>query len=114
MPDRRLFTDAHAARLALSAVGQRYRPSNGTEGEMFYDRWCAACRHDINDDCPIFAATLIYDCDDPGYPDAWQYGADGQPLCTMFEDKDKGKHQPQAGPVHPNQLPLFAKEHPHA
>lgn len=34
--------------------------SNGTEGEIYYERWCSRCVHDINEDCPVWAAHLMY------------------------------------------------------
>jgi len=56
-----------------------YRPSNGTEGEIFDDEWCANCERDRlfredpdrHDGCPIVAAALAYDVDDPEYPAEW-------------------------------------------
>lgn len=75
-----------------------YRPSNGTEGECFYEAWCCKCSKDAhmstgkdwdlcddNEICPIIADTLAYDINDPKYPKAWVY-KDGQPCCTEFVD----------------------------
>ena len=107
MPDRHLYPPVFAAQMVPSA-GKRYRPSNGTEGEAFYALWCADCRYDINENCPVYAATLAYGLDDPDYSDAWQYGADGQPLCDEFDPKE---HETSDDP---NQLGLFAEEVPHA
>lgn len=42
--------------------------SNGTEGEMYFDQWCANCVHDADGDCPVWAAHLQHnyrDCNDP-------------------------------------------------
>lgn len=66
-------------------AGSKWRPSNGTEGDIFRQSWCDKCKRDINSDCPILGATMMYDVDDDGYPMEWQYGNDGQPVCTAFE-----------------------------
>lgn len=71
-----------------------YRPSNGTEGEMFTSMFCDFCLRDAGFDdertdeelgayiflrklypngCPILAATLGHDVDEPGYPAEWVY-----------------------------------------
>ena len=61
-----------------------YRPSNGTEGEAFQDRWCARCtRDDFDADllCPILARGLSGQ-----QPPEWVY-RNGVPTCTAFTDK---------------------------
>ena len=89
--DRRLFSANLAARLA-SRAGKRYRPSNGDEGERFQARWCADCRRDDFDDetgeggCEILVRAFAFDVGDAEYPGEWQYGDDGQPVCTAFDD----------------------------
>jgi len=71
-----------------------YRPSNGTEGEMFTGMFCDFCLRDIGIDdertdkdlggyaflrtlyphgCPILAATLGNRTDSPDYPTEWVY-----------------------------------------
>ena len=71
---------------------KKYRPSNGTEGQVFYDYWCARCQKDINEDCPIFAASMAYDIDDERYPKEWVEVEDG-PKCTAFE-RSSGSDNP--------------------
>lgn len=61
-----------------------YRPSNGTEGECFMGKFCERCRRDINQDCPIIAATMAFDISDPEYPGEWVEDESG-PRCTAFE-----------------------------
>jgi hypothetical protein len=74
-----------------------YRPSNGTEGDSFICHFCCNCERDIDEDCPILAATFIYDEDDPDYPKEWVQDVepeldpeDGLPVgagnarCTAF------------------------------
>ena len=74
---------------------ERYRPSNGTEGEIFMERWCARCwrdaafRADQGDSCPIAAATMAFDIDDPEYPAEWIEDETG-PRCTAFEPNETG------------------------
>lgn len=73
-----------------------YRPSNGTEGTGFMERFCNRCTKDAayresedsEDGCKILLATLIYDEADENYPPEWI--ADDNvglvnPRCTAFE-----------------------------
>ncbi len=75
---------------------EKYRPSNGTEGDFFMDAWCRHCARDKamsegmdlddcddNDFCRILNDTQRYGVDHPKYPIEWQY-KDGQPICTAF------------------------------
>jgi len=34
--------------------------SNGTEGMDYQNNYCSRCVHDVNSDCPIWLAHLIY------------------------------------------------------
>jgi hypothetical protein len=74
-----------------------YRPSNGTEGMIFYEDWCMHCARDkpmsegkelaeCSEDevCPIIGSALTWPLDDPNYPREWRYGKDGMPCCTAF------------------------------
>lgn len=92
----RIFVEQHAEALKERA-GEKYRPSNGTEGDFFFDAWCRNCQRDkamregidvfdCDDDerCEIIALTFALDVDDKDYPHQWQYGKDGQPCCTAF------------------------------
>ena len=63
-----------------------YRPSNGTEGYAFIESNCANCERDKDQDCPILAASLACDIDDPGYPKEWVYGDEGA-QCTAFVER---------------------------
>jgi len=66
----------------------KYRPSNGTEGMIFLDKFCDHCIYDDPDNeiyCEIIEKTMIFDVDDKGYPIEWRYGEDGQPICTKFK-----------------------------
>lgn len=40
--------------------------SNGTEGEIYYAKYCSGCRHDDGDEklCPIWTMHLIHNGDD--------------------------------------------------
>jgi hypothetical protein len=91
-----IYSAAHAD-LLKDQAGQKYRPSNGSEGEMFMNTWCGQCERDHgmlkglpleecddNQVCGIIALTHFLAVDDPRYPAEWQYGADGQPCCTAF------------------------------
>jgi hypothetical protein len=78
-------------------AGQKYRPSCGTEGEMFFENWCRQCARDkaMNsgaeldecDDkevCDRIARSFAHNVDDPAYPAEWQIDKNGQPCCTAF------------------------------
>lgn len=86
---------------------ERYRPTSGTEGAGFFERWCCRCARDKSmsegknfDDCtedevcPIIANTFAYDVDDPKYPVEWIVDADG-PRCTAFVHMDVGIPPPR-------------------
>ena len=85
---------------AIKASGDtHYRPSNGTEGEMFRERWCEQCKRDAafrdgsGNGCEILTNSLIRDVDDPAYPPEWTYD-EGQPCCTAFEAVDAARGAP--------------------
>lgn len=79
---RGIYPAAWAAMTAQRA-GEKYRPSNGDEGDMFISTHCEHCIVD-GDNCEILHATFTHDIADPEYPTEWQYGKDGQPTCTAF------------------------------
>lgn len=78
--------------------GSSYRPSNGTEGMYFTEKFCENCIHEKfmhsqqagDACCEIFSATLIYDQRDKEYPKEWVYDAEGKPTCTAFKYWDWG------------------------
>jgi hypothetical protein len=87
---------ASYAEMLREHAGQKYRPSNGAEGEIFLDAWCSCCAHDLamsqgmpieecddNQKCDILGRSFL-SIDDPAYPTEWRYGKDGQPCCTAF------------------------------
>lgn len=68
---------------------EKYRPSNGTEGDIFMSKWCANCIEDTElSPCEIIFRTLTYNEDDEEYPDKWTYNDAGIPICTAFAAKD--------------------------
>lgn len=85
--------------LALLWVGQPppkmrpFRPSNGTAGMEFEQRWCERCRWE--DGCSILPLTLVLEVGDPGYPPEWVCGEKWprkgapQPQCTAFEPRGR-------------------------
>jgi hypothetical protein len=72
-------------------MAEPYRPSNGTAGADFEDRWCSHCSRDAafranpdsGDGCPIVAATFAFEIDHPEYPKEWVTNEKG-PRCTAF------------------------------
>jgi hypothetical protein len=79
-----LFDD-HLANLKKSDVGELYCPSNGTEGDMFFDGECEGCvyqsLHDEGDFCLTEFLCFYFETSDPEYPVELQINADGQPFC---------------------------------
>jgi len=101
---------------------KKYRPSNGTEGEIFTDQYCMNCIHCDPDprgkkQCLILCKTLVYDLNDKEYPTEWIVNDDGFPICTEWVKWDWGKdgdpdNPPPDAPIKPspvadNQLMLF-------
>lgn len=74
-----------------------YKPSNGTEGEIFFSKFCYRCKNYVydeetgSDDCilNLILAAEINDIDDPDYPDQWTYDKDNKPTCLEFVKEDK-------------------------
>lgn len=38
--------------------------SNGTEGDIYRERYCSRCAHDLNNDCAVLLAHILYNYDD--------------------------------------------------
>lgn len=80
-------------------VGKQYQPSNGTEGEMFFESWCTKCKRDKhmngtssgdalgNPDPDDFCRHLNESFHGDGTPE-WVFGADGWPMCKQFLPMD--------------------------
>ncbi|KKC25794.1 hypothetical protein WP12_12110 [Sphingomonas sp. SRS2] len=68
-----------------------YRPSNGSEGRDFMNRWCGVCERDRafregeGDSCEIAAMTMAVSVDDPAYPREWRQDGPNGPRCTAYE-----------------------------
>lgn len=86
---------------------EKYRPSNGTEGMIFEDRFCDRCKREARyrrtgdgaDGCKIATAVFIYEIDDPKYPKEWiinKGDTSGMTArCTAF------RHEDDPGPSRP-------------
>lgn len=67
----------------------KYKPSNGTEGDCFMSKFCFQCTkwngHDDADGepCSILGDALVYDVTDKGYPKEWIRDEKGA-RCTAF------------------------------
>lgn len=85
---RGILLDDHAKMIVMhGCVGKPYRPSNGTEGELFFGAYCADCtRQRTEHGCSIARRALFHNVREEGYPNEWIYGHDGQPACTAFEE----------------------------
>ncbi len=60
---------------------RNYRPSNGTEGDIFMSAFCGRCQ--LVGPCEIRLLATALDVDSPDYPVEWTYER-GQPTCTAF------------------------------
>jgi hypothetical protein len=91
-----IYSPSHAA-LLVGRAGEKYRPSNATEGDFFFAAWCCKCQRDEamregcnvdecddNERCDIIVKTMAFHVSDPDYPAEWRYGPDGQPMCAAF------------------------------
>lgn len=72
-------------------ITEPYRPSNGTDGEIFYETQCAGCaRESGGKHCRLIGLAMAYNIGHPGYPKEWVRDADGgwpgNPRCTAFRD----------------------------
>lgn len=65
----------------------KYRPCNGCEGDSFTEHFCERCQKDINQDCYIAARAMLFGENEKEYPEEWQYNENGNPTCTVFEEK---------------------------
>lgn len=73
--------------------GDKYRPSNGSEGDIFMSQFCDRCKHNKETPCEIIGRTMACKIDDPSYPDEWVRAEDGLQIwegvmgskCTKFE-----------------------------
>lgn len=86
---RKLYTDDLATRIKTSR-NKKFKPSNGTEGDMFISMWCDECVHDANDTlatCDILLLSMVWGTEDPEYPKEWTFDDDGQPICTNFNER---------------------------
>jgi hypothetical protein len=71
---------------------EKYRPSNGSEGDFFYEDFCKKCVKDKPLEyrfCPILNATYALEVNSPSYPQEWQI-INGKPTCTAFKERDDG------------------------
>lgn len=58
-----------------------YRPSNGTEGDIFMSKWCFRCIKESG--CTILTGAMAGKS-----PKQWRTDADG-PRCNSFQDQSR-------------------------
>ncbi|MFA6309819.1 MAG: hypothetical protein WC677_08860 [Clostridia bacterium] len=102
----------------------KYRPSNGTEGEIFMCNFCYHCINEkwvheqIDGDkkCELLNKMILLDADDKDYPEELTYDEKGFAICKSYIfsdwDNDGDADDPQNPkapvPVDPQQLVLFS------
>src|SRR5690349_20404813 len=75
-----------------------YRPSSGTEGIGFMERWCANCERDKewsegkpfdecedHERCELIANSYAYAVDDPEYHRQWVRAQNGDAWCLAYK-----------------------------
>lgn len=92
-------------------AGRPFRPSNGTEGDIFMDSFCFNCIHERwthrqnedrdEDKCEIMSRSLLYDANDDRYPKEWVYNEEGWPVCAKWKKFDWGTGDDQHEPPPP-------------
>ena len=70
---------------------QKYRPSNGTEGDWFMSEFCFKCA--AFNICKILPATMAFDVDHPKYPKQWIRDEEDGVECTSFVDAEEVKRK---------------------
>lgn len=65
--------------------------SNGSEGEMFHDRFCCKCKRDADNDCPIWLMHLLYNYDECNKEDSLLHKMIPKDLstCHFFKEQQK-------------------------
>jgi hypothetical protein len=85
-----LVAQVRHANAEPSAAREPYQPGSGMEGALFMESFCDRCERDAafragaGDSCPIVAATMILDIEDPDYPPEWREDGPEGPRCTAF------------------------------
>ena len=74
-----------------------YRPSNGTEGEIFESAFCDRCEHDKDRNCLIHTRALSYRLNEERYPTEWVIPEEadewpGEAKCTAFQQRTPATH----------------------
>lgn len=68
-----------------ACAGKPYRPSNGSEGELFIEQNCDRCMHAHG--CDILRRSFSYGITDEKYPKEWTHDFKGRPTCTAFVER---------------------------
>ena len=69
-----------------SLAGKPYQPSNGTEGMMFFEKFCDHCIFESEaNPCPLIGTSMAYVPGDKEYPTEWTHDDEGRPICTKFK-----------------------------
>lgn len=80
-----IYPWALAHRLQHKA-GKRWRPANGTEGELFAETVCVNCTKWDEGECEISLRMMTFGIDERAYPYEMQISDAGQPRCTAFKE----------------------------
>jgi len=78
---------------------EKYRPSNGTEGDIFTAEWCGNCLHykdpETEEYCQILGDTFAFNVDDDNYPGEWTYDENGKPMCAAYNHNTETRLTPR-------------------
>lgn len=100
------------------AETELYRPSNGTEGEIFMAQFCQHCERDryASRPCSIIGRTMALNVNEMGYPTEWIKDVDqwpGNPRCTAFRERTTlaRPRPPKIRDKRAMELPLDSRQH---
>lgn len=70
----------------MSTTTLPYRPSSGTEGELFQQDFCDRCAQcqPALPPCDILVRSLFLNITDSDYPREWVQDGEGSAWCTVF------------------------------
>ena len=75
------------AKLQDTPKPESWKPVTQAEADAFQANYCANCTKrpkTFGAVCGIWRAAEMYSVGDRKYPDEWQYGDEGKPVCTAY------------------------------
>jgi len=79
----KVFLPQSVAKKLEDKAGQPFKPVSPTEESLMNAIYCKICTK--KKFCKIKHLSKAFDIDSKEYPEQWQYGFSGQPVCTEFD-----------------------------